>query len=262
MPSAIYWRRRAVLLLLLALVALLVFWALRGGGGGGGGGSDNAGDDGNGGPAETITPGSPQPSESLIDERPGGREESTADEEDGSAGAGGGAGDGEADGAGEDAGAGAGGGGQQTDAGGSGGGAALDPAGLPACGPGDVTLSLRSEANAYGPEDEPELRLTAQNGSGAACALDFGLDRLTVTLSDAEDDLVWSSAHCPEGARSVPTAVPAGGTASHAISWDQRHSDADACGSPGRAADPGTYLAEATLDGYEVVQTSFLLEED
>ncbi|WP_243744609.1 hypothetical protein [Streptomyces hainanensis] len=266
MPSSIYWRRRAAVLLLLALVALLVVWALARGGGGGGDSTDNAGGDGDGGPVESITPG-PTPSESLIDERPGGRDESTDDDED--------AGDGEDAGAatdgagGEDGGSNGaegatdGGGEQGGDAGGSGGGTALDPAGLPACVAADLTLSLRSDSNTYSPDDEPELRLTAQNASGAPCALDLGLDRLTLTLSDSEDNLVWSSAHCPEGAGSAPTAVPAGGTASHAVTWDRRHSSADACDEgPGRAAAPGTYLAEVELAGYEGAQTSFRLEED
>ena len=59
------------MLLVIALVAVLAFWATRPGGGGS---QNTAGSNDGSGPAPSITPG-PSASESLIDERPGGREE-------------------------------------------------------------------------------------------------------------------------------------------------------------------------------------------
>ncbi|UED85636.1 hypothetical protein [Streptomyces profundus] len=256
LPSAIYWRRRGVVLLLVAVVALLVFWAIRSTGGDSG---NTAGQDDGKGPAESITPG-PTPSESLIDERPGGRDE----DEDAD---GGGDSDGEPDGDGEPGDEGDGeGNGADGDSGGTegdgDGDAGGDPSGLPACEAGAVTLSLRSDANAYDPGQRPELRLTAQNGGDGACRLDLGHEALTLTLADDQDDQVFSSAECPDTAGSLPTAVPAGGTADHTVIWDLRHSVADCDAGQGQAAEPGTYLAEAELAGFPVVQTSFRLEAD
>ncbi|MGK5532593.1 hypothetical protein [Streptomyces sp. URMC 129] len=259
LPSSIYWRRRAVVMLLIGLVVVLVFWALRSGGGGD---EDPAGhDDGAGGPAESITPG-PTPSESLIDERPGGREEQPSDDE------GGEGGDGQAgDGGQTDGGKPTGDGGEQEDddaaAGdaGDGDGGGLDPDAVPVCERSDVTLSLRPDANAYPPGEQPELRLTVQNSSDSACRVDFGHDALTLTLADAADERIWTSEHCPEGAASDPEVVPAGGSVTHPVTWDRRHSTDD-CGDTGAEAEPGTYLAEATLSGYPVVATSFRLDQD
>lgn len=251
------------MLFLLAVVLLLVFWAVRSTGGGG---SDTAGQDDGKGPVESITPG-PTPSESLIEERPGGREEDPDDPED--------EGDtGSADSGGSDAAAGSGGeddGGNGESAGGgsdeggggdTGGGQDGGVGGLPDCAPAEVTLSLRSDANDYAPGQRPELRLTAQNAGATACRLDFGHQALTFTLADDEDNEVWSSADCPEDAASRPTSVSAGGTADHTVVWDLRHSVADCDAGPGPAASPGTYLAEAQLAGYPVAQTSFRLEAD
>ncbi|MDT0341713.1 hypothetical protein [Streptomyces litchfieldiae] len=261
LPSSIYWRRRAVVLLLIALILLLVFWALRSGGGGGD--DDPAGhDDGaGGGPAESITPG-PTPSESLIDERPGGRDESPSDDdtEDGS---------GDTEGANGDGGTGT----EATDPGvggaDTGGGAAagtggggLDPAALSECVPAAVSLSLSSDANDYAPGEEPELLLTVENTSDTACRVDFGHEALTVTVADRADDQVWSSDDCPTGAGSIPAAVPANGTATHTVTWDRRHSTQDCDGGAGPEAAGGTYLAEAELAGHPVVQTPFSLDED
>ncbi|MGW3297474.1 hypothetical protein ACWC9S_26235 [Streptomyces xiamenensis] len=275
LPSSIYWRRRVIVLLVVALVAALAFWATRSGGG-----TQNTGasDDADG-PAQSLTPG-PTADEDLIDERPGGREE---DEEDG-AGENGGADDAEGDGAdsgdpeGDTSGGGNGDGSDPagedgadgTDgaeagsqgSGGSGNGG-TSGAGLPGCGPGAVTLSLRSAENAYAPGEKPELRLSAENSSGDSCALDFGHGSLTLTVADSEDEEVWSSAVCPTGKSRQLVAVPAGDSATHTVLWDRRHNAGDCdSGEPGAPAAAGTYVAEAAVDGFPVAKTSFRLNRD
>lgn len=273
LPSSIYWRRRAVVLLLLVVLVLLVSWAVRSCGAGAGGDEQQTGnekDDGNAqGPAESITPGPASSSGSLIEERPGGREESESGDSGGDSG-GGESGDDGDDAAGEtgDYGYGGyggdGGSGETTgtdgEDGGSGGGE--DVGGLPACTTTDVTLSLRADENDYARGEEPDLRVTVENDSGASCRVDFGHDALTVTIADAEDERVWSSDACPSGAASVPTAVPAGGSASHTIHWDRRHSTRDCEDSPGEPAASGTYVAEAHLGSLPAAQTSFRLDQD
>ncbi|UCM89526.1 hypothetical protein [Streptomyces marincola] len=258
LPSSIYWRRRAVVLLLIALVVLLVFWALRSGGGDE---EPTGGDDGAGGPVESITPG-PAPSESLIEERPGGRGDSTSDGEDGENGGDGAGGeDAGGDGTGGDAAAdgdGAGGGAADDGANGSG---RADAAALPECTEEALSISLRSDANAYAPGEVPEVRLTVENAGPADCRVDFGHEALVVTIANAADEQVWSSADCPTGEASLPVAVPAGGSESFALVWDRRHSTAD-CDGDGREAAADSYLAEAALADYPVVQTTFRFDED
>ncbi|MDT0446918.1 hypothetical protein [Streptomyces johnsoniae] len=260
LPSSIYWRRRAVVLLLIALVVLLVFWALRSGGGD----DEPAGhDDGAGGPAESITPG-PTPSESLIDERPGGRDDSPSGDETGEDGGEDGTGDdgsggdgGDADGGAAEGSDGSEGDGTGDDGNGSGSGSG---AGLPECTAGALEISLRSDANAYAPGEEPEIRLTVAN-TGPDCRVDFGHEALTITVANTADEQVWSSADCPTGLGSDPVAVPADGSANHTFTWDRQHSTADCDGTgPDAAAD--SYLAEAALADYPVVQTTFRFEED
>ncbi|MGP3971137.1 hypothetical protein [Streptomyces sp. 6N223] len=263
LPSSIYWRRRLVVLLGIALIVLLVVWAWNSVGGGGGDDTEPAGDGKGGGPAESITPG-PTPSESFIDERPGGREEPEPDPEtepepdpsddDGT----GDAGDS------GDAGGGTGGSGGTASGGGAGGGGTDDAEGLAACAPGDVSLSLSSAENEYGLDEVPELVLTVENVSGVSCAVDFGYSALTVTITDAGAEQVWSSADCPDGAASLPTAVWADDSATYTIEWDRYHSTGDCDPARGPAAAAGTsYLAEATLSGFpDVPQAPFRLDND
>jgi hypothetical protein len=254
LPSSIYWRRRLVVLLLIALLVLILAWALTSGGGA----SEPAGDDDQGGgPAESITPG-PTPSESFIDERPGGRDESSDDggTGDGSSGSGGSDGDGD---------------GGATGGSGSGGVEGEGSGGEPPvyeladCGPDDVTLSLLSAADQYPLGEDPELNLTVDNVSGVSCRVDFGYGSLTVSIADAEDEEVWSSVECPAGSVSEPAAVPAGSSVTHTITWDRRHSTSDCDGPTGPEAAAGTYLAEATLSGFsedEAPQAAVTLDND
>ncbi len=256
LPSSIYWRRRLVVLLLIALIGILVAWALRPGG-------DSGSPDGDGeanGPAESITPG-PTPSESFIDERPGGRE-TPGDEEDDEGGSedgatGGDTGTGEDDDANGDGTA----GGESGGSDGSGG--ELPVTELPECGPDDVTLALSTDENEYALDEEPEIRLTVTSAAGASCRVDLGYGALTLTLTDAENEQVWSSADCPSGDASAPAAVPAGGSATHTLTWDRHHSTDDCADPSGPAAAAGTYLAEAQLAGFSMVpQVPFSLDND
>ncbi|MCG3042088.1 hypothetical protein L7D48_16200 [Streptomyces sp. S1A] len=283
LPSSIYWRRRAVVLALLLVLALLAIWAVRSGGPGGGGGSDQGGKQGGGEVPGTITPG-PSSSESLISERPGGREESDGGTggSGGSGGSGGpggdtegssgsGSGGGGADGEGEGGANGSGSGG--PGAAGAGGGSAGAVSGgveavpadstLPDCRPGSVEVALDSEKNRYAPGEDPVFRLTVRNEGGGACKVDFGTGATAFTIIEAEDgdEKVWKSEHCPKGARSALYKVPAGGTAVRTLEWDRRHSTPE-CGTPGAEAKAGTYLVEAEVEGLGKKRVSFVLAKD
>lgn len=240
---------------LLVVVSLLVFWALRSTDDSSPAGSGEDGGD----PAPTITPG-PSADESLIDERPGGREEHDGGSDDG-AGEDTDDGDGDPEDEGSD-----GDGNGQGDGGagdnGSGDKRSDDAAGLPDCTPGQLEVALRSAENSYPPDERPELHLTLRNTTARACAADVGHAALTIVISEG-DQAVWNSGRCPAGEASVALRVPGDGTATHEVTWDRRHSPDDCDGGRGRAAATGTtYLAEATLDGFLTKQTSFRLDED
>ncbi|WP_418958408.1 hypothetical protein [Streptomyces tritici] len=255
LPSSIYWRRRAVALCLIALLTALVVWAV----GSGDGGGKKTNDGANGAtPVPSITPG-PSSSGPAISEQPGGRDES------GDAGADGGAGTG-----GQDSGSSGGGDAKNGDttagSGGTGGSGAAQqvPADspLPNCAAGALKLALRSIKVSYEQGEKPRFELIARNTSSVTCKADFGPRTAVLTISDAQDDAVWSSKDCPRPAGSVLLRVPAGGSATYAVEWDRRPS-APGCATPqGGAAGPGTYLVEAVFPGAQVLPASFTLAKD
>ncbi|MFX4294637.1 hypothetical protein [Streptomyces bohaiensis] len=280
LPSSIYWRRRGVVLLVLVLLGVMSWVALRGLGAGPAGGSSD--DGAGGGPAPSITPGETD-TEDHIDQRPGGGGGDSEDDEDAddaddaengggdpdeADAAGGGSGDGGEDGTGEDGdGGGSDEGAGDTDAanGGDDGDAADASriASLAECaGIDGVTASLRSDANAYAPGEKPSIRLTVRNESGSPCRVDVGHEALTLRLA-TDDENVWTSAHCPTGAGALQREVPAGGSANHVVEWDGRYSSRDACEGPAQPTAPtGTYLAEADLTGFDIIRTTFRMDED
>lgn len=284
LPSTIYWRRRAVAATLIALLAVLVVWAVTSRGGG----DKKDGDTSDGAnPATTITPG-PSGSGPAISEQPGGRDDSGASGEDGGGGNGdggtdaggdggknggsggtgdsggaGGAGSGGADGSGAEGGSGGGG------TGGSGGGSTTSgqqvPAGssLPNCPPKSLTLRLTTTKVAYGPGEKPTFKLTAGNTSGTSCKADLGPKAVVLTITNSDDDEVWSSEDCPKAGRQL-FQVPAGGTITRTIQWDRRKSVPECATPPPGAVGPGTYLVEAKTSGATVKQgqQSIRLEKD
>ncbi|GGW60884.1 hypothetical protein [Streptomyces xantholiticus] len=266
LPSSIYWRRRAVAASLAALLAVLIVWAVSSTGDGGGGTDDKGA--GRTTPAPSITPG-PDQSGPAISEQPGGRDESGADADDGKNGSGGtsgGASDGAADGT-TDGLANGGSDGSGTNAGGTSGGSSAGrpvPAGstLPSCAPGSLKLTLRSAKVAYEPGEKPLFRLVVTNSSSTTCKADFGPRSAVFTVTDAEDETVWSTEHCPSPAGSRLLQVPARSTITHTVEWDRERS-APQCATPkGGAAGAGTYLVEASFPGATVLPASFRLEKD
>nr|WP_155073668.1 hypothetical protein [Streptomyces taklimakanensis] len=276
LPSSIYWRRRAVVLALLVSLALLVAWAVGSGGSDDENRSDQGGKQGDDRAVSSITPG-PSSTESLIGERPGGR-----DETGGGSGGPGGSGDSGSDGTGDGDGEGAEGtggtegsdadgpqGGPGTGGGGAGagapGGAEAVPAGssLPECRPDSVEVTLSGTENRYAPGEKPTFHLTVRNGGDSDCKVDLGSDAVVFTITEAGDgdEKVWTSEHCPKGARSAFYRVPADGTAVRTLEWDRRHSTPE-CGTPGDRADVGTYLVEAEVAGLDKMRVSFVLTKD
>ncbi|MFE7572391.1 hypothetical protein ACFU76_36555, partial [Streptomyces sp. NPDC057539] len=271
LPSTIYWRRRAVAATLIALLALLVVWVVTSRGGDG----KNSGDTSDGAnPATSITPG-PSGSGPAISEQPGGRDESgptdgtgggqggTDGADDGgkngdTGGAGGagsaGTGDGTAGTGGAGTGGASGGGTAGSDGGSTTSGRQVPAgSGLPNCPPSAVTLRLTTTKVAYAPGEKPAFRLIATNTSDTTCKADFGPKAVVLTITDADDEEVWSSKDCPKTG-GVLYEVPAGGTITRTIEWDRRRSAPQCATPPAGAVSPGTYLVEAKTSAASVKQ--------
>ncbi|MFJ2059659.1 hypothetical protein ACIOMM_27450 [Streptomyces sp. NPDC087908] len=277
LPSTIYWRRRAVAACLVALLALLAVWAVTSGGGGGK--KPNDGANGASPTPPSITPG-PSGTGDAITQQPGGRDESdgSGGADGGSGGSGGGSGgsdgSGTDPGSGADSGTGAAAGGDggkngDTDGAGGDGGAGTGagqqvPAGspLPNCPPNALQLTLRSVKVSYEAGERPRFQLIARNTSKDACKADFGPRAAVLTISDKQDDEIWSSADCPRPGDPVLLHVPAGATVTHTVEWDRGRSAPRCATAPAGQAAPGTYLVEATMPGAKVLPASFTLAKD
>ncbi|MCX4981637.1 hypothetical protein [Streptomyces sp. NBC_00572] len=269
LPSTIYWRRRAVAACLVALLALLAVWAVTSGDRGGKKANDGA--NGSSPTPPSITPG-PSGSGPAISQQPGGRDESD-DSGDTTGGDSGSGGSGTDPGSGADAGttAGNGSGGKNGDTDGAGGdGGAGTGAGqqvpadspLPNCPDGALQLTLRSAKVSYEAGEKPRFHLVAKNTSDAACKADFGPRSAVLTISDKQDDEVWSSADCPRPGNPILLRVPAGATVTHTVEWDRGQSAPQCATAPKGPAGPGTYLVEATMPGTKVLPASFTLAKD
>lgn len=265
LPSTIYWRRRAVLLSVLALLTLLVAWIVLSGGGG----KKNGADGSNGkNPASSITPG-PSASGPAISQHPGGRDESTPGDSNGSASGGGsdGGGSGSDTGSGDAGGGTASGGSGDDGSNGSGSGSAGTalPAGttLPNCTASVVTWTLSSVSNTYSPDQTPTFRLTARNSSGSDCKVDLGPKNTVLTITQTgSDNTYWASDDCPKATGSALYRVPAGATFTYTLKWDRKPSAPECATPPAGVASAGTYLVEAKAPGFAKAQTSFVLEAD
>jgi hypothetical protein len=253
---------------LAALLAVLIVWAVSSAGGDGGADGKGAGGTT---PAPTITPG-PDQSGPAISEQPGGRDESGTGGDDGENGSGGSTGSNDSAGS-----AGSGGSGGSSDgttdgatgataAGGASGGGSAGrpvPAGstLPNCAPGSLKFALSSAKVAYEPGEKPVFRLAVTNSSATTCKADFGPRSAVITVTDSDDETVWSTKDCPSPAGSRLLQVPAKSTVTHTVEWDRERS-APQCATPkGGAVGAGTYLLEATFPGATVLPASFRLEK-
>ncbi|MGA5193296.1 hypothetical protein [Streptomyces exfoliatus] len=269
LPSTIYWRRRAVAACLVALLALLAVWAVTSGDGGGKKPNDAA--NGSSPTPPSITPG-PSGSGPAISQQPGGRDES-----DDSGDSAGGDGDSGTDaGSGADAGTAAGtaagaGDGKNGDTDGAGGdGGAGTGAGrqvpadspLPNCPAGSLQLTLRTAKVSYEAGEKPRFHLVAKSTSNTDCKADFGPRSAVLTISDAQDEQIWSSADCPRPGTPVLLRVPAKATVTHTVEWDRGRSAPRCATAPKGQAGPGTYLVEATMPGAKVLPASFTLAKD
>ncbi|MEU3599717.1 hypothetical protein ABZ714_13475 [Streptomyces sp. NPDC006798] len=263
LPSSIYWRRRAVALAMAVLALLVVVWMLTSGGG-----DDDKTDGANKSspPASSITPG-PKPSGPAISQQPGGRDE-TGDGGDSSGGdATGGSSEG-TDGTGgtgtDDGGTsqGTGGAGGSGSSGGSEGRPVAVGSNLPNCSTDTLKLSLEPTKLTYPLGEKPGFRLKAVNSSSGDCKVDLGRSSAVLTVTDADDERIWSSNDCPRDRASLLLRVPANTTITHTYEWDRSRSTGHCSTAAPAKVGAGTYLLEAKFPGETVSPASFVLAKD
>jgi hypothetical protein len=275
----------------IALLAALVVWLVVAGGGGGGGNRPGHRSGAGPAPANSITPG-PSGTGPAISGEPGGRDTSGG-AGGGTGGSAAGGGGGTSGGAGTSGGTSSGGGGAGGAEGGTGssggggavaavggsagaagsggavGGGAVTARALPAnspmatCAPGQLKLSLDSAEVAYGPDQTPQFKLVVTNDSGAECKANLGPTSVVLTITDSDDDQVWTSKDCPKTTTQFFD-VPSHTTVVRTVSWDRRHSTTKCSGPTPKKVGDGTYLAEVKTSVASVSesQTSIRLTQD
>lgn len=234
LPARVYWIRRIAVLLALVLVIGLVVAVV----------SRIGADASDGEPgSETASP--------TATEDPGddaGAEDAGSDDADGSD-----SGTDEAPTASDDAGS------DEADAGG---GDAAEPAAAAdagtarECAPGDVQVSLASDAASYAADKDPTFAVEVSLVGDEPCLVDVNdATRELVIVSGPAH--VWSSAECVEPEPRLLLLGP-GQVDSQAIRWTRNRTDA-AC-TPGLPdALPGTYRATVTLLGQQTEELVFTL---
>lgn len=210
LPASVYWRRR-VFALAVVLVLLLIIWLVAGGGAGDSGSGHAAGPSGatptsTGAPSGSADPGASgsMPSETLAATSPAhdpgrsGGGAATGTEPTTSTGTGTGTGTGSV---------------------GSGGAPAGTQAAAPvACPDSALRLTITAAKPDYPVGAQPQITLSVQNVSGAACTRDLGASQQEVLLYAGKTRL-WSSNDCyPGGGQDIETIAP-GERDRYSVTW-------------------------------------------
>ena len=134
--------------------------------------------------------------------------------------------------------------------------------GLPSCAPNTLTLRLSTDKVAYEPGEKPAFRFILTNTSDTSCKVDLGPRSVVVTVTDSEDDPVFTSKDCPKTG-SVFFEVPAHSSIVRTVMWD-RHESSTKCTVKTKAVGPGTYLVEVKTSRATVQlgRQSIRLEKD
>jgi hypothetical protein len=125
--------------------------------------------------------------------------------------------------------------------------AAPQSAGVPACRPGSIVLSVFASQASYGPGNPPEFNLAVVSTAGATCAFNVGPRFLALVVAGG-GKRVWGSADCAVAPGSLVTDLARGIPSILPVSWDLQTSAPGCRAAAGQAGD-GTYTATASDDG-------------
>lgn len=118
---------------------------------------------------------------------------------------------------------------------------------MPACGPGDVALSLFTPKYWYEPGQPPQFVVAAVSASGRPCRFNMGGKYVAVVVNYGSER-IWSSADCLRGAGSRGVVL----TKEYpAISWFRwnRKTSVPGCHPAGHPVKGATYTVTAVSGG-------------
>jgi hypothetical protein len=118
-----------------------------------------------------------------------------------------------------------------------------------ACEPGDLTVTLSSDARTYGADSRPVMTLSVANASEAPCTVDVGSGNRAVTITSGSDR-IWSSVDCAGDEGEALRLLDAGAAETVGVDWKRERSDPD-CTAGLPEPRPGTYTAVASVLGVE-----------
>lgn len=102
---------------------------------------------------------------------------------------------------------------------------------IPKCGAGDIELTPITDAESYGPADNPKLQLSIENTGEADCYLDLGTSQMVFEVQTGTET-VWRSTDCQkQGDHRNVLLKPEKPLKTAALEWDRTFSDPETCDS-------------------------------
>lgn len=127
-----------------------------------------------------------------------------------------------------------------------------------ACADAEVEVAASTDAEAYEPDQNPVLTLTVSNTGNEACPVNVGTSQMEFLIT-SEDDRIFSSADCQEGAEDLIREIPAGGSEEANFTWERIRS-VPGCETVEATPDPGTYELTVSLGGLTSDVSTFELQ--
>jgi hypothetical protein len=126
----------------------------------------------------------------------------------------------------------------------------------PGCTATSARLSVTPDREVYQAGVRPRFRVTVDNTSDTACAIDLGSGFVALMVTSGADR-VWNSTDCPSEA-SAPVVVPPHQARTETITWSRVRSR-PGCVPNQPAAAPGRYAVEADVANLASGKTYFTL---
>lgn len=117
-----------------------------------------------------------------------------------------------------------------------------------ACSPEDLSVTVSTDATAYGPDDVPRFVVAVASSATAPCTVDVGAADAVELVVTSGSDRIWSSADCRDSAPGDPVPLAPGATEDISVSWQRLRSTPD-CADDLPDVRPGTYQVTPVVGG-------------
>lgn len=129
------------------------------------------------------------------------------------------------------------------------------------CTANEVTVTARTDAESYGPDQQPQLSFALANGSDRPCVMDVGTASQEFSITSGSD-LIWLSSHCmSEPAQQLVRLEPGQSVDSPPLGWVRERSTPDTCAGerPAAVAGGAYYNLTVTVGGIASQPVTFVL---